>query len=184
MTRQPEFILIIGAPETGKTTFSYKIITQLKRKTLFVLVRNSKGLPLIRKEQINQLPNRKGLYYIEYDSTDNDFWPYIEKHFVNGSIVLDDASYFLADMRAFEFKRMVMRNRHSNNDVVWLSHGLSEVPPNFFTYVSKVILFNTTDSFERSKQKIPDFEFYKQAIVKVKQMAATNKHAKLIFHIR
>lgn len=99
-------------------------------------------------------------------------------------LMFDDAAFYLADSRAEHFRKILMKNRQTNNDVVWICHGLSEIPPSFWTFFSVLILFKTTDSFERKKHAYPGFEAMAKRVELVNELAIKNKYAHKYFRLR
>ncbi len=186
MSRQPESILIVGAQKSGKSTIADKFIQESARKTLIV---DSDGLEKlwhkyqeISKNDIYRF--NKGRARVIFDEDDPRFFRNIRKTFFGGMLVFDDAAFFLADHRAEHFRKILMKNRQTNNDVVWICHGLSEIPPNFWTFFSILVLFKTIDSFERKKQSLPGFEAMATRVEIVNRLAQKDPHAYKIFRLR
>jgi hypothetical protein len=173
--RSPENICIVGAQETGKTTLADQLIQASNRKTLIV---DSDGLektwhkyPLITLEQLPRA--RGGKHRIIYDEENPDFIKLIRKYFRNGFLVFDDAAFFLADRRAEHFRKILIKNRQTNNDIITIFH-----------VISVLILFNTTDSFERNRKAFPDEKLMIQRIEQVRQMALKNRFARKVYRLR
>ncbi len=186
MSRQPESILIVGAQGSGKTTLADQLIQNSIRKTLIV---DSDGLEktwhkyqVLTKDQIFRF--KSGRARIIFDEEDPQFFKILRHGFHNGVMVFDDAAFFLADRRAEHFRKMLMKNRQTNNDVIWICHGLSEIPPSFWTFFSVLILFKTTDSFERKKQSYPQAEAMAKRVEYVNKLAVKNPYEKKFFRLR
>lgn len=185
-TRTPENILIVGAQKTGKSTLAKKFISETNRKALII---DSEGLeqlwwdyPIIDVNQLHKF--KSGKARVIFNEDDPRFFRTIRENFHDGFLVLDDSAFFLADRRAEHFRKLWMKNRQTNNDVVAIFHGMSEVPPNFWTFVSILALFNTTDSFERSKYGYPEPEKMIKRVYQVRELAKKDRHAKKIFRLR
>jgi hypothetical protein len=59
---------------------------------------------------------------------------------------------------------------------------MNEVPATFWTYATHVLIFKTTDSIERSKQKIPKYEDVLNVTRAVNH--STNYHEKVLFSLK
>jgi len=181
----PESILIAGAQRSGKTHFTDQLIQKSNRKTLIV---DSDGYEKTWQKYktitADQLAKIKGKARILYDEDDPMFFRRIREQFLNGFLVFDDAMFFLADRRAEQFRKLFMKNRQMNNDIVFICHGLSEVPPGLWPFFSVLILFRTVDAFERSKSKIPNFEVMAERVIEVNNQAAKNPFHKTMYRLR
>lgn len=187
MNRQPQSICIVGAQETGKTTLADELIQKSARpKTLII---DSDGAEekwhkyqLITTEQISVL--KKGIARVIFDEEDPTFMKRIRRTFKNGLLVFDDAPYYLAEANPKPFQQIFMKNRQTNNDIIWVCHGLSDIPPKLWSYISYLIIFNTTDSFERKKSSLPAVKAMAKRVMDVKKLAAKNPHAKKFYRLR
>ncbi len=181
-------MLFVGAQFTGKTSLAIQIVSQVPRKTLFVIPDDGepklRAYPPITLEKLHLMRGTKTKARIIYDEDRSDFFQFIRHNFFNGTLFFDDGMYFLADRRAEQFRKLLMRNRQSNNDIYFVCHGLSEVPASFWTFFSTLVLFKTTDSFDRASYRTPNFDELKQRKNEVDRLAQNNPHAYKIYKLR
>lgn len=168
MTAQPigqKRIIICGTNGTGKTTFADKAINSIlsvaQNKTCLALLPDD-GEPLFRqfreilKTQIPQIsrgnfqPQKKFKLYFDNRKIFTDLMK-----FENGVLCLDDGRYYVSSTGE-ELRPLYIRSRQGNFHILFICHGLSEIPPALFTWSTEMVLFNTTDTWERLKQKIPN----------------------------
>lgn len=188
MTRDCESILIVGAQKTGKSTFADNILRSTDRKALVV---DSEGLeklwqkyPIIKLSDVYRL--KKGRARIIFDDYDEDpnFFKTLKKTFRNGIILFDDAPYYLEDYRGKYFQKILMKNRQTNNDVIWICHGITAVPPGFWKFFSILVVFNTTETFESRKKSVPTYDLMVDRVMEVRKLALKDPHAHKIYRLR
>ena len=63
-------------------------------------------------------------------------------------------------------------------DVVIVGHGFTDIPPQYFTYTTKFILFKTTDNMIKRKNTISNFEAAQKVVERVNRKAMSNPHYK------
>lgn len=186
MSRTPESICIVGAQKTGKSTLADEIIQASNRKTLII---DSEGLeklwwkyPIIKLEDLQRF--KSGTARIIFDEDDPNFFKILRRTFFGGMLVFDDAAFFLIDRRAEHFRKLLMKNRQTNNDIVLIFHGISEVPPNFWTFISVLFLFNTTDSMERIRESVPNFMQMRERVLEAREKAKKNRFYRKAYRFR
>lgn len=182
MSRSQFFTLLVGAQKCGKSTKAKKIADAI----------NSKGKPVLcilpdddekifwDIEEIDYEDDKnklaRELYYFRSGikkiiCEDEKIFYEIRKYFRNGLILIDDARLYLSS-RPEEFRRMIMRRRQSNNDVLFMCHGLSEIPPSVETFINDIILFRTTDS-DVSRWNVGKPERFIPIVNRINQIALT-----------
>lgn len=179
--RAQERIILVGTNGTGKSTFANKIIQAAvageNRRALAVLPDDSE--PIFRDynelqrteiQYINQVQNKLNKVYFDNGKLFDD----IQKYFRNGVLVLDDARYYTGSIDE-GLRKLFIRSRQNNIDIVFICHGLSEIPPSLITFATKIILLNTVDSWQRLKNKIPNPEKFERLVNEVRIRA--NQHA-------
>ncbi len=184
--RRQFFTIISGGQGCGKTTFAFKIIDNIKNQNKPVLCilpddeeklfwdieeieYDSENPKNTARELINFKTGIKKIY------CDNvKLFDLIRNYFKNGLIVIDDARVYLTS-RDEPFRAMIMRRRQKNCDVLFICHGLSEIPPSCNSFVTDVILFETTDDFK--KWNIANKEKYREVVARINNIAQTkNKY--------
>lgn len=188
MSRQPESLLFVGAQNTGKTSLAIEMAKRVNRKTLFVIPddgeKKLREFPLIRLDQLYKMNGTTMKARIIYDEDNPDFFRVLRDKFFNGALFFDDGMYFLLDRRAEHFRKLLFRNRQSNNDIYFICHGLSEVPSNFWTFFSFLVLFKTTDAFNRASGRTPDFENMKKRREEVNRLALSSPFVHKTYRLR
>ncbi len=95
--------------------------------------------------------------------------------FTGGLVVLDDAKSFITS-RDEPLRRAIMRRRQKNNDYLLAVHGFSDFPPSLNTYLTDVVLWETTDDFD--DWNITNKKWWKQIVERVNLKAKANPHYK------
>lgn len=164
----------IGANGSGKThqmlqaAFLYATSNEFKR-VLFVLPDDGEEslwtLSEIEKEELIYFEGVKKIILDDEDDFEyitDTFKPFIdtdgEKKFrrFNGLMLCDDLGTML-NRRPNEILKLFKRRRQPNIDFIWSFHGLrTDVPPSFYTYVNRLILFRTSDSHEYTMNQLPE----------------------------
>lgn len=180
-------IVVCGTNGTGKTTFVKKLIESVllsgaNKKALSVLPDD--GEPLFRPyteierhhlKMISTIKDRTlKVYFDESRKGKISMWDEIRVNFQNGILVLDDAKFYTGS-NDDDLKKLFIRSRQNNIHIVFICHGLSEIPPNLFTFCTEMALFNTTDSWLRLKSKIPNPTKFEGFVNEVRRKANDHK---------
>lgn len=156
--RQQKFAIIVGGQGHGKSTFVKENIEALAKtgKPVLLMLPNDSEELFDEYEELDSLDDihefKTGI--LKYFTDDpSDFLKLIYdrktgKGFWGGTIVIDDGRVFLTS-RNEAFRRFIMRRRQGNQDVFFVCHGLSEVPPSSSTFVTDIVLFGMGDEFDR-----------------------------------
>lgn len=178
-------MIVAGTNGTGKTTFAEKLISTLKKPVIVIdpdgMEKTWQKYPTIEKSDIYYLQPGKKVRII-YDDDDKTFFEML-RTIKNSAIIFDDAMFFLEDRKNENFRKLFIRRRQLNNDIIFICHGLSEIPPSFWTFATHLVLFKTRDGFERSKKNIPNFETVKNGIFLVNEKAKNNHYHKEIISL-
>lgn len=179
--RGQDRIILVGTNGTGKSTLANKIIESSiageGRRALAVLPDDAEPIffpynEIQRTElkYIGNVANKKNKIYFDK----KNIFTELENVFKNGCLILDDAKFYVGSADD-ELKKLFIRSRQNNVDIVFICHGLSEIPPAIITYTTKIILFNTVDSWKRLKEKIPNPEYFDQIVNEVRTQANAHK---------
>lgn len=186
----------IGANGSGKThkmkelALLYSASNNLKR-CLFVLPDDGEEslwkLSEIEKEELVSFEGIKKLILDDendFEFITDTFKPFInqngEKEYrrFNGLMLCDDLGTMI-NRRPKHILRLFKRRRQPNIDFIWSFHGLkTDVPPSFYTYVNRIVLFRTSDAHEYTMQQLPEhkrnefLEIYKR----VQHITETEPH--------
>lgn len=174
--RTTELIVVLGYNGTGKTTLVKKIVlNELKhgRRVLIVTPDDIEWqtIEMVHPRWPERIRNYVGARRIIYY---DGILPIITENFRNGLLIFDDCrAYFNASLDR-DLHELMIRRRQKMIDIIAVGHGFTEVPPKFFTFASKIILFRTIDNIDRRKNVLRDFEAMKKAQSEVNQIAETS----------
>lgn len=74
----------------------------------------------------------------------------------DGLMVIDDPNKYMS-RRPKDVLRLFVRRRQPNLDMLWCFHGLRNVvPPSFYTYVTRLIIFQTSDDYGPTYDLLPE----------------------------
>lgn len=177
-----ERIILCGTNGTGKSTFSNKLIeASLKardnKKALAVLPDDSEPIfhpyTELNRQTLKTISQRKEkTFKIYFDNS--KLFEDILINFKDGTLVLDDARFYTGSNDEI-LKKLFIRSRQNNIHILFICHGLSEIPPNLFTFGTKLVLFNTVDSWIRLKNKIPNPKKFELIVNDVRNRANNHK---------
>ena len=185
--------IFAGTNGTGKTTQALNAIDRYPKHKNVVIFdpmfgeRKWEKYPIMSLDEA--LPFEMGENKTKRIRLDVDYSnkKYFERlmEITNSLLVFDDAMFWLNDdPRGRHFRLLYLRRRQLNNDIIFIAHGMSEIPPSFFTFSTHIWLFNTTDGFERSRAKIPNFEAIAGNVMKVNNDAKQNPYAFRVIEMR
>lgn len=165
----------IGANGSGKTTklmrlaFLYAMANELKRVCFLLLDDNEEALWELSEIEREELLYFQGIKKMILESEEdfvyitdlfkpviNDITGLKEFRRFNGLFICDDLGSMLK-RRPTEIIALFKRRRQPNIDFAWSFHGLrTDVPPAFYTYVNRIVLFRTSDSHEYTMEQLPE----------------------------
>jgi|TARA_Y100000114_G_scaffold21423_1_gene17210 Cdc6-like AAA superfamily ATPase len=172
--RQSLFFIIVGTNGTGKTTLLNNILTETNRDK--VLVVEPEGLEWQHYKEINYdqiISFTKGKAKVINPSPEE-----IEQlmDFNNGTLVLDDCRYYANKRLQTAIRKILIRRRQNAVDIFAVAHGLSEVPPDFLTFCTHIIMFKTNDWLQRLRNSADREQIQVIKQVREKVNADTNPH--------
>lgn len=126
-------ILVSGQQGSGKTYFAMNIFNKYKGKKLFIAPdlndNTTASIPVLSKNS-NQ---GKIAYEKKYDNA--------LINFSNGLLVFDDARFYFHQNRNETFRKILIRRRQFNRDIIFIAHSLNEIPPSYFYFCTHIVLF-------------------------------------------
>jgi GTPase SAR1 family protein len=178
-TRTPKQIIIIGTNGTGKTTALKKLVAkELQKKDSHVLIvvpddMEWNMIPFVHPKFPHRIESYVGARKIIYFP---GLLEIISERFRDGMLIFDDCRAYLSASVEQDLHDILIRRRQKMIDVCAVGHGFTEVPPKFFTFCTHIVLFRTTDSINKRKDDLKDFERMKEAQARVNQKALTDPH--------
>jgi hypothetical protein len=151
MDRQAQTDIFVGINGTGKTSLLKKIISDMNNHGHRILIVTPdaiewRDIPSISYRLKHHIRTYKGIRRIVYY---DDCLADVQKYFTNGVLVLDDARDYIKAQTDDVMRWLKLRRRQAGIDLFAVFHGLSQVPPEFFTFTSHLWLFYTTDNLKR-----------------------------------
>lgn len=135
-----------GSNGTGKTTLLKKCLAQLMDNGNRILVVTPDPVEWQELQEIkkdSEIRTFIGARRMIYD----DMCMYqIKENLHNAVLVLDDCRVYIGAQRDDVMTWLQIRRRQYAIDLYCVFHGLTEIPPKFFTFASRLFLFNTNDN--------------------------------------
>ena len=170
--RKTELNLVVGNNGSGKSTWLKKNVIEKAKKALIVTPHSHewKQYPTISTaKEIRQLQGIARLIYCEGE----EILEKINENFYGGVLVLDDAPDYLSEQTPKVLNKIYVGRRQRGIDIYFVGQGMRRIPPKAFTYISFLILFNTTENFiERKKDILPDL--FDKIVEAQKELAKLN----------
>ena len=151
--------IICGINGTGKTTLLKRILSEMVQSGNRVLVVTpdpiewKEAFPIRQWEELYTFTGMRRIVYSE--STMNN----IRKYYSNGVLVLDDCRTYIRAQSNDFMQWLQIRRRQSGIDLFSVFHGLTQVPPVYFTFATNLILFYTKDNIKRRGDYVDDSDF-------------------------
>jgi ABC-type phosphate/phosphonate transport system ATPase subunit len=134
-------IIIVGATNTGKTTYIKKII--------------------------DKVPNKQALFIYDVNNEYQKYFPYplveiydfMEKtQFMRkGIFVLEEATIYLNNRSSNEYlTQLMVRKRHTDNTIILVFHSMRSVPRYIYELSNYITIFKTNDSSEMTARELKD----------------------------
>ena len=184
MERETKQTLFIGYNGTGKSTLVRKIMEAYTAKAgsraLIVTPDASEWQDV--EETALLLPSD-----FEFTGSRRFIWSFIRKEdlaamerlrkwYFDGMLIFDDCRSYLTANTNDWLKYLYIRRRQKMIDLMLVTHGFTDVPPQAFTNCSDLFLFKTVDNIDRRKNELINFDEILKAQERVNRKAETNKH--------
>ena len=151
--------ILCGINGTGKTTLLRTILSEMKAAGNRILVVTPD--PIEWKDALpirtwDELISFEGFRRVVYTA---DTMKYIQKYYSNGVLVLDDCRVYIRAQSNDFMQWLQIRRRQAGIDLFSVFHGLTQVPPVYFTFASNLILFYTKDNIKRRGDYVDESDF-------------------------
>lgn len=182
--RAVDQICVLGKNGTGKTTFLRKEVIEpvikAARRVLIVTPHYNEWEEVEEIEPTARLLRKngfKGVRKIVYTTEELTLHP-ISNYYFDGILILDDCKFYLPNQTSMILQRIFIARRQFMRDVFLVAHGFSQIPPTYFTFNTKYVLFATSDKVEVRKSKISNYEEVAKVKERVDRKAKKNPHYK------
>lgn len=170
---------ILGAPGTGKSTYSANLIKLSKDPNALIY----KAQLNIDDEAFKAFPvcdfyKYKGgkVKISNMDIPYKEFLRQVYENFRNGSLLIDDAGLFEKRLLSDEMLNILQMRRHMGVDVYMIYHGFTFFPIEQAAFLNNMVLFHTTDNPQYKGSKLPAFNEMMRAKQRIAEIHKTNPH--------
>lgn len=179
MPRYPVCSVLVGINGTGKTTFIKKILenTVTEKNRALIVTPDPAEWRAVQEVSGTAITRFKGIRKIIYHQS---CMAEIQRYYTNGILVFDDARVYIHAQSDDFMQWLQIRRRQVGVDLFCNFHGLTQVPPVFFTFATNIILFYTKDNIKRRAEYVDeqDFNEIQQAKARIAQrVSAGDKYA-------
>lgn len=145
-------IILVGTNGCGKTTALKNIVAATNRKCLVITPYDNEWTeyPMVTLTDASDFVFT-GIRRHMYDPKRT---MQVLKYFQNGIIVFDDCRAYVKAGVQDQIHNLLMGSRQRRIDVYAAAHGLTEVPPVFYTFVTDFVLFQTRDNPKRNRLSV------------------------------
>lgn len=155
--RKPFCMAVIGQPGAGKSYFAKELIAKEIENKGKVLLLNTDY------DDWQDIPHMLGVLPSSYDynaqarkiiSPGAKQWEMIAEHFRNGLLVCEECKGYIPDRinQNLSLQVILQRRRHYSMDMLFLAHGITQIPPGLYPFFSHIVQFATSDSIDSRKR--------------------------------
>lgn len=151
--------ILCGINGTGKTTLLKKILDNMIENGNRVLIVTPDPIEWDNAAPIriwSELETFSGIRRLVYSP---GVMERIQQHYSNGVLVLDDCRVYIRAQSNDFMQWLQIRRRQAGIDLFSVFHGLTQVPPVYFTFATNLILFYTKDNIKRRGDYVDDSDF-------------------------
>ena len=154
MARYPVCSILVGINGTGKTSFVKNILEHtVNDRNRALIVTPDRAVEEVSGREIATF---KGIRKIIYHSGAMED---IQRYYSNGMLIFDDARVYIRAQSDDFMQWLQIRRRQVGIDFFCCFHGLTQVPPVFFTFASNIVLFYTKDNIKRRAEYVDEQDF-------------------------
>lgn len=177
--------IFVGINGTGKTTAAKNVINAMVAKgnrALIVTPDYTEWQEASLITSTEQLRTFTGIRRLVCDGTDKNavktMFNGILSNYRNGILILDDARVYVQAQATQFMITLQIRRRQFGLDVFSMFHGLTQVPPIYFTFCTNLFLWYTQDNIKRRNEYItPDiFKEIQDAQTRIAAKVASDPH--------
>lgn len=156
--RYPICSILVGINGTGKTSFVKNILQQTVSSSNRALIVTPDPTEWRQIDEVvgRDIATFTGVRKIIYR---NGCMEEIQRYYSNGMLIFDDARVYIHAQSDDFMQWLQIRRRQVGVDFFCMFHGLTQVPPVFFTFATKLILFYTKDNIKRRAEYVDEADF-------------------------
>jgi energy-coupling factor transporter ATP-binding protein EcfA2 len=175
--RTAKCVALLGGNGTGKTTLLKRMLVALGGRALVVVpdVIGWEEFPLVELDCKEDYQG-DGIRVHVFDDDKKRGTLKKLKYFKDGALVFDDARAYLDASTSRPIRQLLIRRRQMMLDIFVVGHGFNEVPPVFFTFITELVLFRTSDNIKRRKDFLLHAEQMQAAQDHVNERAKKDPH--------
>lgn len=163
--------ILCGINGTGKTTMLKKILEKMRSFGNRILIVTPDPIEWQEAQPINKWAELKyfdGMRRIIYSP---ETMKRIQQYYSNGVLVFDDCRVYIHAQSNDFMQWLQIRRRQAGIDLFSVFHGLTQVPPVYFTFATNLFLFYTKDNIKRRGEYVDeaDFEAIQSAKLRIAQ---------------
>ena len=177
--------ILVGVNGAGKTTFLREnIVNSLKEKGHRILIvtnadnQDWKDVEFLK--DFKEIETFTGIRKMIYKKGRLEK---IQQYYNKGTLILDDCRLYIQLQTTDFMNWLQVLRRHVGIDLFCVFHGLTQVPPIFFTFSSNLVLFHTLDNIKRRGYYIEEYLFEEIQEKKQRILSEVNKGNKYHFEI-
>lgn len=184
MERETKQTIVLGYNGTGKSTLVRKIIEaytkQPGRKALIVTPDFSEWNDVeetqLMKPSDFQFEGIRRYIWTFINKDDRAAMDRLRQWYFDGMLIFDDCRSYLQASTNDWLKYLYIRRRQKMIDLMLVTHGFTDVPPQAFTNCSDLFLFKTVDNIDRRKNELINFDEILSHQARINKKAESNKH--------
>ncbi|MEL6558341.1 MAG: ATP-binding protein [Bacteroidota bacterium] len=169
MPRPNAVAILVGAPRTGKTTLTKKLIEASNKKVLIYDVNNEEAYDDYKRMPLKKLRGWKGGKWKVFTDDAEELIYQIYANVRNATIIFEDATSYINRDTAKYLRKILVSRRHMNLDIIFSFHSLNQVPPMIYEMSNYISLKKTNDTIQKVKglNKLPNPDDVMKAFTKV-----------------
>ena len=179
MARYPQCNILVGVNGTGKTSFLKNILehTVNEKNRALIVTPDPAEWRSVEEVAGRDIATFSGIRKIIYHQGAPED---IQRYYSNGMLIFDDARVYIHAQSDDFMQWIQIRRRQVGVDFFCCFHGLTQVPPVFFTFATNIVLFYTKDNIKRRAEYVDEADFQEIQAAKAriaKKVDAGNPYA-------